>query len=183
MVRVSIYRILAVTNIYIDFDDNPSGRKNWNIPKTMAHFEFTPNPNAKSPDDLPYSRIAVSTPSDPEHPFFAINITPSRFLSTPWLPYKSSWSPLDTYMVQPPLSESPTWREDALVGTNRWCGMDPLMQCKAAIIWGEGGLEGGKYGDDVGMSDIKPWKMGMWLKDFQMDFPVSEEIGKDKKSD
>ncbi|KAK7691486.1 hypothetical protein QCA50_004885 [Cerrena zonata] len=175
---------LRITRIYVSAKESVyNGRKNWNIPKTVAHFEFTPNPKATSPDVLPYSKITVSSPSDPEHPFFAINITPSRFLSKPWLPYDSSWTPLDTYLVQPPLPESPKWREDALIGTNRWWGIDPLMKGKAAVIWGEGGLEGDKYGDNVGIPDLNPWKMGLWLKDFMLDFPTGEEIGGDKKTD
>ena len=83
---------------------------------------------------------------------------PSRFLSKPRFPFKSTWSPLDTCLAQPPLPESSTWREDAKVGTSRWWAIDPLMLGKGAMIWGEGGLEGGKYGDDVGMPNVSPWK-------------------------
>ena len=151
------------------------GRKNWNVPKAVAHFEFTPNPKATSPDHLPYTKISLSSPEDPEHPFFAINIIPSRFLPKPWFPYRSSWTPLDTSLVQPPLPESPTWREDGQVGTNHWWAIDPLMSGKGTVIWGKGGLEGGKYGDDVGMPNINPWKMGLWLKDFQLDSPICED--------
>ena len=57
------------------------------------------------------------------------------------------------------------------------------MKGKGTVIWGEGGLEGGKYGDDVGMPNISPWKWGLWLKDFQLEFPIGEEIAADKKTD
>ena len=57
------------------------------------------------------------------------------------------------------------------------------MRGKGAVIWGEGGLEGGKYGDDVGMPNISPWKMGLWLKDFQLDFSIGEEITRDQNTD
>ena len=130
------------------------GRKNWSVPKDVARFEFTPNPKATSPDHLPYTKISLSNTDDPEHPFFVINVTPSRFLSKPWLPYKSTWTPLDTCLAQPPLPESPTWREDAQVGTNHWWAIEPLMSGKGTVIWGKGGLEGGRYGDGVGMPDV-----------------------------
>ena len=162
---------------------NLTGRKNWNVPKAVAHFEFTPNPKATSPDHLPYAKISLSSPEDPEHPFFAINIAPSRFLSKPWFPYRSTWTPLDTSLVQPPLPESPTWREDAQVGTNHWWAIDPLMSGKGAVIWGNGGLEEGKCGDGVGMPDVRPWKMGLWLKDLRLQFPIGEDIVGNKKSD
>ena len=57
------------------------------------------------------------------------------------------------------------------------------MTGKATVIWGEGGLAGGKYGDDVGMPDISPWKIGLWIKDFSLDAEAGEEITRDKKSD
>lgn len=56
------------------------------------------------------------------------------------------------------------------------------MKGKGGLFWAKGGLEGGKYGDDVLFPDVRPWSMGMWLKDFELEFPVSEEPGK-KKSD
>ena len=83
---------------------------------------------------------------------------------------------MDTCLVQPPLPKSPTWREDAKVGTDHWWATDPSMSGKGAVICGEGGLEGGKYGDDVGMPNINPWKRGLWLKDFRLEFPVGEDI-------
>ena len=57
------------------------------------------------------------------------------------------------------------------------------MKGKGTVIWGEGGLEGGKYGDGSGMPDINPWKMGLWLKDFQLEFPIGEEMTGDRKTD
>ena len=90
---------------------------------------------------------------------------------------------MDYGLVQPPLPESKTWHEDAIVGTSRWLSVDPVMSGKGAVIWGEGGLEGGRYGDDVGMPDISPWKMGLWLKDFRLEFPTSEQIMGDRKTD
>ena len=90
---------------------------------------------------------------------------------------------MDTSLVLPPLPESSTWREDAKVETSHWKGIDSVMKGKGTVIWGEGGLEGGKYGDGSGMPDINPWKMGLWLKDFQLEFPIGEEITGDKKTD
>ena len=57
------------------------------------------------------------------------------------------------------------------------------MRGKGAVIWGEGGLDGGKNGDGVGMPHVNPWKMGLWLQDFQLEFPVGGEITGYEKTD
>ena len=90
---------------------------------------------------------------------------------------------MDYGLVQPPLPESKTWHEDAIVGTSRWLSVDPVMSGKGAVIWGAGGLEGGKYGDDVGIPNINPCKMGLWIKDFKLVSPVGKTIMGGKESD
>ena len=75
------------------------------------------------------------------------------------------------------------WREDGQVGTNHWLAIKPLMSGKGTAIWGTGGLEGGKYGDGVGMPDVSPWKMGLWLKDFKLETRIGEEITGDKMTE
>lgn len=158
----------------------PTGRKNWNIPKTQAHFKFTPDPHAKKNTDFPYIRVSVSSPSDPTHahPFFAADLKPS-LLSALSMPFHSSYVPLRMNMAHPPLPQSLHWRDDAMVGTDRWCAMDPTMKGKAGMFWSKGGLEGGRYGDGVGWPDVRPWAAGMWLRDFSLVFDVPKvlEVG------
>ena len=61
-----------------------------------------------------------------------------------------------------------------MVGTDRWCMMPLLMKGKAGFARCKGGLDGGKYGDDEGFPDVQPWSLGMWLRDFELTFPVGE---------
>ncbi|TCD60368.1 hypothetical protein EIP91_010259 [Steccherinum ochraceum] len=162
-----------ITRIYVSTKESIyNGRRNWNIAKAQAHFDFTPNPKAKK-NGLPYSKISVASPSDPEHPFFVAEITPSMTTSTS-LPFSTLYVPLSMYMAHPPLPQSPNWRETGQVGTDSWLALTPVMKGKAGVFWAQGGLESRRYGDDVGFPDIKLWSLGMWLKDFELEFGISK---------
>lgn len=153
-----------------------AGRKNWNIAKSQAHFQFTPNPHAKKDNDLPYSKISVADPLDPDHPFFVAELTPS-FMTSMGLPFNSAYVPMSLYMAHPPLPESLKWKEDARVGTDQWSTIESGMTGKAGVFWAKGGLPGGKYGDGVGFPDVSLWSFGTWLRDFKLDFPVGKLPG------
>src|ERR1700761_5370334 len=102
------------------------GRRNWNIPKHLARFEFTPTSSGGT-------RIEVFPPSpatDDEKPFFAATSHPMRF--APSFYYKTAWSPLDLALYQPPLpslqnlelSEVPYGvNPKSLAGTTEWCSI------------------------------------------------------------
>jgi len=170
-----------ITRIYVSSKDSVyNGRKNWNIVKEQAHFTFVRNPDA-GPNSLPYSKISVAPMSDPENPFFCVEVKQTRFFGDASLPYSSKSMPMNIEMINPPLSQSPNWREDGKVGTNRWWALTPAMSGKAGFLWSNGGLEGGKYGDNKGFPDVQPWSLGMWLKDFALEFEVGYEPGVDKK--
>ncbi|KAI0070729.1 hypothetical protein K474DRAFT_1608129 [Panus rudis PR-1116 ss-1] len=177
---------LRITRIYVSTKASTyNGRKNWNIPKQVAHFEFTPNPEAKDSDAiLPYIKISASPVNDPSNPFFVVNLKSTRFLSKAHLPFNSNHVPgLDMTFIHPPLPESPNWKEDAKVGTDRWWTLKPLMTGKTGLLWVEGGLRGGKLGDNLGFPDVQVWKLGTWLRDFTLEFYVGEELGAKKKQD
>ncbi|KAI0075586.1 hypothetical protein K474DRAFT_1370916 [Panus rudis PR-1116 ss-1] len=175
---------LRITRIYVSGKETTyNGRKNWNIPKQLAHFEFTPNPEAKGPSALPYTRISVSPVDDTSKPFFVVNLKPTLFLSNAHIPFNTKYLPLDLTITHPPLPEDPNWKESAQVGTDRWWSLLFGMTGKAGLLWGEGGLEGGKFGNDVGFPDVRLIKLGMWLRDFRLSFPIGEEPGAKKKKD
>ncbi|KAJ3530063.1 hypothetical protein NM688_g7764 [Phlebia brevispora] len=167
-----------ITRIYVSTKESVfNGRRNWNIPKHLAHFTFTPS-DASSPKALPYSRITVASPETPDKPFFAVDLTPTMLLGSGIIPFNTKYLPMSTDMAHPPLPQSPNWREDALVGTDRWCLMPLLMKGKAGFFRCKGGLEDGKYGDNEAFPDFRPWSVGMWLRDFELEFPVGEHLGK-----
>lgn len=157
-----------------------TGRKNWNICKHHAHFNFVPS-GAKSPTANPYSRIEIAPPSSPDKPFFVLNMAPTLLFSGGRLPYDSLKFPLDTSLVNPPLPQSPHWRENGEIGTEEWIGITPHMRGKAGLFSAKGGLEGGKFGDGEAFPDITPWSVGMWMRDFRLTFPVGTDVGKKDK--
>ncbi|KAJ3479950.1 hypothetical protein NLI96_g8694 [Meripilus lineatus] len=167
---------LRVTRIYVSSKDSVyNGRKNWNIPKELAHFTFTPSsdPNAKT---IPYSKIAVAPVSDPDEPFFVADLTSTWLFSTPVIPFNTSYSPVSMLCIYPPLPQSPQWRENGQVGTDRWWSLAAQIKGKAGLFRAKGGLEGEKFGDNVGFPDVKPMSLGFWLPDAEMLFDVGEEV-------
>ncbi|THH31846.1 hypothetical protein EUX98_g2351 [Antrodiella citrinella] len=125
---------LRITRLYVSTKESVyNGRKNWNIAKTVAHFDFTPSPKENN-GGLPYSKISVSDPSTPEQPFFVADLAPSLMTSVV-IPLKSTYMPISMYMAHPPLPQSPNWREDALVGTEEWRALLPVLKGKASIFW------------------------------------------------
>ncbi|KAI0071729.1 hypothetical protein K474DRAFT_1712201 [Panus rudis PR-1116 ss-1] len=162
---------LRITRIYVSSKASTyNGRKNWNIPKQVAHFEFTPNPDAKDPTILPYSKVSVASVEDPSKPFFIVNFKSTRFLSKAHIPFNTDHVPgLDMTFLHPPLPESPIWGNDARVGTKRWWSLKPLMTGKAGLMWITGGFEGGKLGDDIGFPNLE--------------FYIGEEPRAEKKKD
>lgn len=167
-----------ITRIYVSSRESVyNGRKNWNICKTLAHFEFTPNPDA-SYRDLPYSRIAIAPPESHDAPFFLVDLVSIPLLSKGVIPFSSAFLPISTEAVCPPLPQSLTWREDALVGTDRWISLSTKMTGNAGLFRFRGALEGGKLGDGVGFPTVEPWPVAMWLRDFELDFPVGIVLDK-----
>ena len=83
--------------------------------------------------------------------------------------------------VNPPLPQSPNWREDGRVGTNRWWGMGTVIKGNTGLFWGQGGLGGGKYGDGDGFPDVQPMSLGFWLPNADMEFGVGSEVGRDSE--
>ncbi|BDD58357.1 hypothetical protein MPDQ_005258 [Monascus purpureus] len=76
-----------------------SGRKNWNVPKACAVFEFTPTQSA----NFPYSRITVS-PYRGGEPFLDLTFQ-STFFTRPFVTLNSRYFPLSLDFDFPP---SPT---------------------------------------------------------------------------
>ena len=95
--------------------------------------------------------------------------------------------------MHPPLPASRGHDGDdasSVVGTDQWLSVLPSMKGKAEIVWytpgGEdtesGGVQSGGYGDGVGFPKVKPWRMGIHVKNFVLEFPEGRLVVEDKKS-
>lgn len=54
--------------------------------------------------------------------------------------------------------------------------MGSVIKGKAGFFRSQGGLRGGKYGDEVGFPDVQPMSLGFWIPDAEMEFGVGNEI-------
>lgn len=106
-----------------------AGRKNWNIPKHLAKFSFTPSETINGATEI---RVFAPKTIDGENsafeekPFFAALAKPSM-LPIPAIPMNSSYSPKHRMLVQPPLESSSAVAKDGLIGTDKWCSIQPVM--------------------------------------------------------
>ncbi|PSS29781.1 hypothetical protein PHLCEN_2v2929 [Hermanssonia centrifuga] len=171
-------RALRITRMYVsEMPTIYNGRINWSVPKTRAHFTFTPSEHGAQ--GVPYSRISLAPLSHPDRPFFSVDLSPTRFFATARIPFDGSMIPKSlVYVVHPPVPESLNWKEDGMVGSDQWLGCPFVMKGKAGLFWGTGGLEGGKYGDEVGFPDVRPWSLGVWIPDADIYFATGDIIGK-----
>ncbi|RAL06777.1 uncharacterized protein BO97DRAFT_379728, partial [Aspergillus homomorphus CBS 101889] len=115
-----------------------SGRKNWNVPKACAGFEFTSAQSA----NFPYSRITVS-PYRGGEPFLDLTFQ-STFFSRPFVTLNSRYFPLNLDFDFPPLPDDPNNSSEGLVGTSEWRRVHLEVAGKAGIAKASGTLGDGK---------------------------------------
>ncbi|KAI0594088.1 hypothetical protein F4775DRAFT_460198 [Biscogniauxia sp. FL1348] len=130
-----------ITRIYVSQKQTCwNGRKNWNIPKHLARFEWEDLQDGSAavkvfPNDTT-GDAAESRASDKpllEAKFQSIQFTPKFPLSLAWLKYVG----IDATLVQPPLPEG-HGSQNELPGTERWCKIVPVQSTKRAmLVWGD----------------------------------------------
>lgn len=154
--------------------DKLTGRKNWNIAKHLARFEFSAPSVAKGETTPKELTVSVFPPrsSTPQAdvPFFKATLTPMRFLPT--FPLSTKWMPLNTTLVQPPI---PAAEDGLLCGTEVWRMFEVVATTREAkLTWvkvtGEESVAREGY-----WPDVKPFNVGVWLENASLDIPVPEE--------
>ncbi|KAL7270642.1 hypothetical protein RUND412_006644 [Rhizina undulata] len=173
---------MRITRIYVSNKGSVyNGRKNWNIPKTLAVFTFNPAPLNCS---IPYDTISVALPETPKTPFFTLHLSPLPFyLSSLQLPFTTALSPIDMTLIHPPLPQSPRWREDAVVGTKDWIAVKPKMVGKLTGFLAGKGLRGA-LGDGREFPRVSStWSVGVWWRGLRLEFPMGEEVVREQKED
>ncbi|KAI0007810.1 hypothetical protein F4779DRAFT_590284 [Xylariaceae sp. FL0662B] len=137
---------LRITRIYVSQKSTCwNGRKNWNIPKHLARFEWDESPDGKatvrvySYDTAVSSDSSNDTESVPSEKFFfqaafqPVRWAPSFPLALSWLKYVG----IDTFLVQPPLPDGrqgDSRSGEELIGTSRWCIIQPAMTTRKATL-------------------------------------------------
>jgi len=133
---------------------------NWNIPKHVAKFKFTPLvPKSKT------ILVEVSPPGEESKPFFRALCTPISFL--PSFPFSSKLMPADMNTItHPPLPGSPSSYSEVL--TDKWISIVMTMKgrgelAKFKLAQTEEDIEKGEFGDGVMFPKIKPWGLMLHL--------------------
>ncbi|KAL6720556.1 hypothetical protein ACLMJK_002480 [Lecanora helva] len=123
---------LRVTGIWVSQEATLlNGRKNWNIPKHLARFIFTPMGTTSQTLQVQ----VFSTKPSSSRPFFSATISPVPY--TPSFPFNSSWLDyigFSTHILQPPLpSGIPA---DVVVRSDKWLRSHPILKSgKAKLVW------------------------------------------------
>ncbi|KAI0262232.1 hypothetical protein BC834DRAFT_959000 [Gloeopeniophorella convolvens] len=157
-----------ITAIYVSTDKSVwNGRRNWNIQKHRARFDFAPTGKRSS-------SVRVFLP-DAEKPFFTASVSESAL---PGLPVPSFLLNSIARLVQPPLLVSEP--KDTAIGTfGKWLSITPSYRGRwrlAYIQQAEDGNEG--YGDGINYPRIKPrWIGGRF--DGIVHFPFATIVGEE----
>ncbi|KAL2680999.1 hypothetical protein Neosp_008602 [[Neocosmospora] mangrovei] len=121
----------------MSFDSADDGL-DWNVPKHLAHFDWSENPDGSTsikvyPHDLD-SATESSTPS--ATPFFQATFKPLRF--APSFPFQTNWSNyigIESTLVMPPLPAG-DGTQGELPGTDRWCAVVPHQwSSRCSVGW------------------------------------------------
>lgn len=177
-----------VTRIYVSQKYTCwNGRVNWNIPKHLAKFTWTDNPDGSQtvqvfPHDLhPDTDPNESIPS--EVPFFTATLK-----TIPWVPRfpilssAASWVGLDISLVQPPLPEG-QGSEGELPGTEEWVKTMAVEKTwRAHAIWcdlkqdvpHDHDVPGMKGRTENFIPGLSRWCLGVRMDDTAIDFGMGE---------
>ncbi|KAK0731016.1 hypothetical protein B0H67DRAFT_596980 [Lasiosphaeris hirsuta] len=176
---------LRITRIYVSQKQTCwNGRTIWNIPKHLARFEWTDNPDGSSrvrvfPHDThtPYD-ASEARPSDT--PFFQCTIKPMSYVpSFPMTTSLFKYMGVDMALVQPPLPQGETELGE-LPGTERWAKLAGYIQYapKASLAWadmsqkGEDGTAPDEY--DNFFPGLSRWNVAVKLVGGGASFPPAE---------
>ncbi|KAI9733513.1 MAG: hypothetical protein M1818_007261 [Claussenomyces sp. TS43310] len=182
----SAYRL---TSVYVSQKDTTyNGRKNWNIPKNLARFSFTP---------VPGSPKATKVEVWPEHsksetPFFQTILQPIPYV--PSFPCSSkvlSWLGLKISIVQPPMPQSDDPNQQELTGTDSWYRVFPASSGTGTLMWADLeqpkralGAEGVTKGYDLigsqGLENFWPgsskWNVAFGLRNAIFEIPSPSKV-------
>ncbi|KAG7095410.1 hypothetical protein E1B28_006159 [Marasmius oreades] len=178
-----------ITRIYVSTKDSTeNGRRNWNIPKQVAKFEYTRDPS--SPYSWSLSVFPVpEDPSEDSTPFFSATVRPIPLVTNVLhVPCNTKIIPGNLFsLTQPPLPKGPLAEEiesgveitegPQLNKKAKYAKLSPEVKCKMFLVNMTPELGNGTaVGDGVMFPAVKPWSIAAGVEGFDLTFPVSEWV-------
>ncbi|THU98686.1 hypothetical protein K435DRAFT_964800 [Dendrothele bispora CBS 962.96] len=150
-----------------------NGRKNWNIPKQVASFNYKHSPNGSW-------SLSVSQPdSKSSTPFFNVTVNPIPILSRIPIPFNSKLFGSMFSYVQPPLPQGPLPEE---AGTEKWAVFSPTTTGWIHLVnvvpeltskSEKNGKQEKVAGDAISFPAVKPKGLGMVMENMEIDLGPS----------
>ncbi|PWN34563.1 uncharacterized protein FA14DRAFT_31742 [Meira miltonrushii] len=180
---------LRITNIYVSTHDSVwNGRRNWNIPKHVAKFEWSHPFRARTTEPQtvkifhPSLATATNLPSavDDQKPFFSATFTQSKYL--PYLPINTKYFP-SLPLIQPPLQAGLYKRNsrEAQVETESlpndlYRSTSPTFKGKFTLAYCQYAPGQSTYGDGVSFPKAtNTLGYGCYMPNIEVGFPWSVE--------
>ncbi|KAF9445545.1 hypothetical protein P691DRAFT_675398 [Macrolepiota fuliginosa MF-IS2] len=152
-----------ITRIYVSTKESTeNGRRNWNIPKQVANFDYRPGPDGTT-------TFSVTLPGPGSTPFFKASIRPIPLLSSLSIPFSTTILGSYFSLMQPPLPKGENPEE---VSTDKWAALTPVMKGNTRVVKLIPGFEDGSVGDGVGFPKVKPWSIASVMEGLDLDFGV-----------
>jgi len=154
-----------------------NGRKNWNIPKHLAAFDWKTNADGSTsvkvfPHDTSGDVKEASASATPlfQATFKPIPYVPSFPLSLGIFKYMG----VDPTLVQPPLPEG-DGSQGELPGTDRWCSISPGQSCRRASLGWFDIRQADEKGNLVGEHEnfwpgLGRWQIGLKMENSDVTF-------------
>ncbi|RDW68407.1 hypothetical protein BP5796_09064 [Coleophoma crateriformis] len=152
-----------ITRIFVSTKESVwNGRRNWNIPKHLATFRFTPVPGSQGGMKIQVLPTQGSASPKSQEPFFQATFTPIAYvpallMSTAWAKYLS----MDLTLVQPPLKQIQDAGDGEVdgigIGTEKWCQIMPFEKGQCKVGWWDmdsGERKTNVSGDGDGIGDV-----------------------------
>lgn len=190
------------TRIYVSQKDTLwNGRHNWNIPKHLANFSFTTDPDTWA------LKIEVSPPRPGSKPFFSAELSKVGYLPAfPFTTNLAKYFGMDLRMAQPPLPAGAHSHKllrngevaEHLCGTEKWRVADPKIEGRAKMCWvkqtvplssrnqssdsseateRDGLLQRDRAVEEGWWPAYQPWSLGMWIEEGKISFQDSHVDG------
>ena len=174
-----------ISRIYVSQKDTCyNGRKNWNIPKHMARFEFTNLGESAEQQRLLSGRETVQPGglrvdvfgAEPgaEKAFFSATLRPVRF-PIPYISFSSTW--LTTISINPPLLQPPLPQGDTAeeCDTQNWKkSVAKLSSRKCSAMWCE--MTFPQVGRNEQVPPFLPGDAGKWWANWLLALQMEDAI-------